>query len=174
MTTPTEREIFIKASRGHDILSKSIRAFRDYLKSDAPPTSPEYYRARNLLKEGRVFCEDVVREAKKLLGPVPAYAPREYGESRARTLEENRIVVGGRTPGDLLSQLSADAAIRDMMSEEEIETYLRDHFEAQSSGKRKLANIKVRMMLDRLFSLVEEGVAAQKAAQRKQQGLPPE
>jgi len=44
-----------------------------------------------------------------------------------------------------------DEFIRTMMSEAEIETYVRDHFETQRSGKRKLANIKVRMMLDKLF-----------------------
>ena len=30
------------------------------------------------------------------------------------------------------------------------------------------------MMIDRLYALLEQGLAAQKAAQRKQQGLPPE
>ena len=61
-----------------------------------------------------------------------------------------------------------------MMTEAEIAAYVRDHFEAQRQGKRKLANIKVRMMLDRLLGLVADGQTAQKAAQRKQQGLPPE
>jgi hypothetical protein len=174
MTPPTEREIFIKASRGHEILMKALEAFREYLKSETPPSSPEYYRARNLLKEGRVFREDVVSEAKKLLGPIPGYVAREYEELRKRTLEENRIIVLGEDPDALKSQLADDVAVRSMMSESEIEAYLRDHYETQRSGKRKLANIKVRMMLDKLSALAEQGLAAQKAAQRKQQGLPPE
>jgi hypothetical protein len=174
MTTPLEREIFIKASRGHEVLLKSLQAFREFLEREASANSPEYYRARNLLKEGRVFCADVVREAKKLLGPVPIYAPREYEELKARTLTENRIIVHGETLDDLKSQLAEDELLSTMMSESEIEAYLRNHFETQHSGKRKLANIKVRMMIDKLLALVEEGLAAQKAAQRKQQGLPPE
>jgi hypothetical protein len=174
MTTQTEREIFIKASRSQEILLKSIQAFRGYLKSEVPSTSPEYYWARNLLKEGRVFCEDVGREAKKLLAPVPVYAPREYGELRKRTLEENRIIVHGEDTDALKGQLAEDAFVRAMMSESEIEAYLRDHFETQHSGKRKLANIKVRMIIDKLRGLIEEGQSAQKAAQRKHQGLPPE
>lgn len=174
MTSPTEREIFIKASRSHEILMKSIQAFRDYLKNGTPLSSPEYYRARNLLKEGRVFCDDVVREAKKLLGPIPVYAPREYEESRARTLKENRIIVRGEDPDGLKSQLAEDAFISAMMSKSEIEAYFRDHYEAQRSGKRKLANIKVRMMIDKLYTLIEESLFANKAAQRKHQGLPPE
>jgi hypothetical protein len=174
MTTPSEREIFIKSSRGHEILLKSLQVFQEYMKSETPANSPDYYRARNLLKEGRVFCEDVLREAKKLLGPIPVYAPREYEALRQRTLEENRIIVQGEDPEAVKSQLAKDAAVRSMMSESEIEDYLRAHYETQRSGKRKIANIKVRMMLDKLFVLVEQGSAAQKAAQRKQQGLPPE
>jgi hypothetical protein len=174
MTTPTEREIFIKASRGHEVLLQSLQLFREFLKSETSANSPEYYRARNLLKEGRVFCADVVRQAKKLLGPIPVYAPREYVDMKAQTLEENRIIVHGETLEALKSQLTEDAFVRTMMSESEIEAYLRDHFETQHSGKRKLENIKVRMMIDKLLALAEEGLAAQKAAQRKQQGLPPE
>jgi hypothetical protein len=174
MPTPVEREIFIKASRGHEILLKALEAFRGYLMEDASVGSPEYYRARNLLKEGRTFCADVVREAKKLLGPVPVYAPREYEEMRRRTLEENRIIVRGEDPEAVKRQLAEDDLIRALMSEEEIEAYLRDHFETQSSGKRKLSNIKIRMLIDRLYALAEQGLEAQKAAQRKQQGLPPE
>jgi len=174
MTTPTEREIFIKSSRGHEILLKSLQVFQEYMKSETPADSPYYYRARNLLKEGRVFCEDVLREAKKLLGPVPIYAPREYEELRARTLEENRITVRGEDLDALRSQLAEDAFVRSMMSESEIDAYLHDHFETQRSGKRKLVNIKVRMMIDKLLALIGQGLAAQKAAQRKQQGLPQE
>ncbi len=174
MMTQTEREIFIKASRGHEILQKALEAFRQYLQNETPASSPEYYRARNLLKEGRVFCEDVLREAKKLLGPVPVYAPREYEEMRNKTLEENRVIVHGEDPEALKQQMVDDALVRAMMSESEIEAYLRDNFEIQRSGKRKLANIKVRMMIDKLYALVAQGQAAQKAAQRKQQGLPPE
>jgi len=174
MPTPIEREIFIKASRGFEILGKALEAFRDYLKDETPPGSPEYYRARNLLKEGRSFCADVVREAKKLLGPIPVYAPREYEEMRRRTLEENRITVRGEDPEALKTQLAEDPIVRTLMSEGEIEAYLREHFETQSSGKRKLTNIKIRMLIDKLYGLAEQGHEAQKVAQRKQQGLPPE
>ncbi len=174
MPTPIEREILIKASRGYEILRDALEVFREYLKAETPSSSPEYYRARNLLKEGHVFCQDVVKVAKKLLGPVPVYAPREYEDLRRRTLEENRVTVQGEDPDALRNQLSEDALLRSMMSESEIGDYLRDHFEAQRSGKRKLVNIKARMMIDKLYALLEQGLTAQKAAQRKQQGLPPE
>jgi hypothetical protein len=58
------------------------------------------------------------------------------------------------------------------MGPEEIEAYVGAHYEAQRSGKRKLANIKIRMALDKLAALVAEGQEFQQKAQRKQQGLP--
>jgi len=59
-----------------------------------------------------------------------------------------------------------------MMSAEEVEAYLEAYYDLQKSGKRKLANIKIRMILDKLALLVAEGQELQKTAQRKQQGLP--
>jgi hypothetical protein len=58
------------------------------------------------------------------------------------------------------------------MNAAEIEAYLKACFDKQKSGKRKLANIKMRMVLDKLASLLAEGQELQKKAQRKQQGLP--
>ena len=55
------------------------------------------------------------------------------------------------------------------MTEEEIGAYLQANFETQRSGKRKLANIKVRMMLDVLSDLIRRAEDLQKAAQRKHQ-----
>ena len=59
-----------------------------------------------------------------------------------------------------------------MMTSEEVEAYLKAYYDTQRSGKRKLANIKIRMVLDKLASLLAEGQELQKTAQRKQQGLP--
>ena len=172
LTSPTERDIYIKASRSQDLLSKSIQAFQGYLLDNVAAGDPIYYRARNLLKEGKIFFEETLKEAKKLLGPMPAYAAKEFEQWKARVLEENRIIVSGESPDDLKAALMNDEFIKTMMSETGIEAYVRDHFETQRSGKRKLANIKVRMMLDRLLSLVDQGQELQKAAQKKHQAHP--
>ena len=58
------------------------------------------------------------------------------------------------------------------MTAGEVEAYLAAHFDSQKSGKRKLANIKIRMVLDRLAGLAAQGTELQRTAQRKQQGLP--
>jgi hypothetical protein len=172
MTSPTERDIYIKASKSQDLLSKSIQAFQDYLQDNVAASDPIYYRARHFLKEGKAFFEETLKEAKKLLGQMPVYAAKEFEQWKAFFLEENRIVIHGDSPDELKAALMNDDFIRTMMSEAEIEAYVRDHFETQRSGKRKLANIKVRMMLDKLLSLAGQAQELQKAAQKKQQ-MPP-
>jgi len=172
MTSPTERNIYIKVSRSQELLSKSIQAYQGYLQDDVAAGDPIYYRARNFLKEGKFFFEESLKEAKKLLGPIPVYAAKEFEEWKASALEENRIIIHGESPDELKTALMNDEFIRTMMSEAEIEAYVRDHFETQRSGKRKLANIKVRIMLDKLLSLAGQGQELQKAAQKKHQAHP--
>jgi hypothetical protein len=169
MTSPTERNIYIKFSRSQELFSKSIQAYQGYLKDDVASGDPIYYRARHFLKEGRVFFEETLKEAKKLLGPMPIYAAKEFEQWKAKVLEENRIIIHGERPDELKTSLMNDEFIRTMMSEAEIEAYVKDHFDTQRSGKRKLANIKVRMLLDKLLSLAGQGQELQKAAQKKHQ-----
>jgi len=172
MQVQVEREIFIRASRSFALLSEAIQLFKGYLESTTSPQAPEYYRARNFLKEGKAFYDQTVQDAKKLLGPIPIYAAKDFETWRAQALLENKIVVKGQTAEDLRTELAGDEFLRTLMRPEEILAYLDAHFETQKSGKRKLANIKIRMALDKLAELVAEGQELQKTAQRKQQGLP--
>jgi len=172
MHVQVERDIYIRASRCFELLTDAIRTFRDYLEERIPAADPEYYRARNFLKEGKAFFDMTMGDAKKLLGPIPVYAPKDFEQLRARLLAENKIIVQGETVDDLMRELQADDFVKKLMTAAEVEAYLRAGFEAQKKGKRKLQNIKVRMCLDKLAALVAEGQELQKKAQLKQQGLP--
>jgi hypothetical protein len=172
MQVQIEREIFIRASRSYAVLNEAIQTFRGYLEPHVAANAPEYYRARNLLKEGKAFYDQTLQDAKKLLGPVPIYAAKDFETWRSQALVQNRIVVQGLTIEALLVELANDDLIKLMMSPDEVEAYVRAHFEKQRSGKRKLQNIKIRMALDRLGALAAEGQKLQATAQRKQQGLP--
>lgn len=172
MQVQVEREIFIRASRSHAVLTEAIKLFQDYLEPNTASQDPEYYRARNFLKEGKAFFDQTLQDAKKLLGPIPIYAAKDFEAWRTQALVENKIVVKGETAEALRAELLGDDFLKTVMRPEEIEAYLAARFEAQRSGKRKLANIKIRMVLDKLASLVTEGQELQKTAQRKQQGLP--
>ena len=172
MQVQIEREIYIRASRSHAILSEAIRIFRSYLEPQTAAASPDYYRARNLLKEGKAFYDQTLQDAKKLLGPIPIYAAKDFEMWRSQVLAENKIVVQGQTAEDLRTELLADDFLKTIMGPADIEAYVAARFETQRTGKRKLANIKMRMVLDRLAGIAAAGQELQKTAQRKQQGLP--
>ena len=172
MQIQIEREIHIRATRSFAVLSEAIQTFRGYLEPQVPASAPQYYRARNLLKEGKAFYDQTIQDAKKLLGPIPIYAAKDFEQWRSQALIENKIIVQGQTQADLRVELENDDLLKSIMRPGDVEQYLQTHFETQRSGKRKLANIKIRMALDRLAGLVAEGQELQKTAQRKQQGLP--
>ena len=78
MQVQIEREIYIRASRSHAVLSEAIQTFKGYLEQHVASSAPEYYRARNLLKEGKAFYDQTIQDAKKLLGPIPIYAAKDF------------------------------------------------------------------------------------------------
>jgi hypothetical protein len=172
MQVQVEREIYIRASRCYELLCQSILTFRDYIEDSTPTNDANYYRARNYLKEGKGFFDQTLQDAKKLLGPIPVYAAKDFEAWRSKALVDNKIVVQGKTLEDLTAELSGDDFVKTIMNAGGVEAYLQAHFEAQKTGKRKLANIKIRMTVDKLAGLLVEGRDLQKKAQRKQQGLP--
>jgi hypothetical protein len=172
MQVQLEREIFIRAGRSFAVLSEAIQAFQGYLGGSVASSAPEYYRARNLLKEGKAMYDQTMADAKKLLGPIPIYAAKDFEGWRAQALLDNKIVVRGQTLDELRAELVADEFVKTIMTPGEVEAYLAARFDSQKSGKRKIANIKIRMALDRLGGLAALGAELQRTAQRKQQGLP--
>jgi hypothetical protein len=124
MHVQVERDIYIRATRCFELLTNAIKTFRDYLEERIPANDPEYYRARNFLKEGKAFFDQTLGDAKKLLGPIPVYAPKDFEQLRSRLLVENKIVVQGQTLEDLRSELLSDELVKVLMSPAEIEDYL--------------------------------------------------
>jgi hypothetical protein len=172
MQVQIEREIYIRASRAFGVLSEAIRTFQAFLEPQVASSAPDYYKARNLFKEGKAYYDQTIQDAKKLHGPVPIYAAKDFEKWRAETLVQNKIVVQGQTQDALLQELLNDEFLKTIMGPSEIGAYLSSNFETQRSGKRKLENIKVRMVIDHLAGLVRVGQELQLKAQRKQQGLP--
>lgn len=172
MQVQIERDIYIRGARCFELLTKSIQTFKEYLGAKTPPNDPQYYRARNLFKEGKRFFDQTLGDAKKLLGPIPVYAPKDFEQVRSQLLVENKIVVQGRTLEELTAELQSDDFVKTIMTPSEITDYMLVHFAAQSSGKRKLQNIKIRMALDKLAALSAVCLELQKRAQLKEQGLP--
>jgi hypothetical protein len=160
-----ERDIFLHAGKSNELLKKAIRTFEAYLK--LPPKSQEYYQARSFLKQGQGALEETLQKSKQLLGPLSPYSPQEVEGQRAKLLAENKIIVMGLSMADLGRELTEDEFLGTIVSPDEIANYLKKHFVSQSSGKRKLANIKMRMIIDKLQLLAARGQELQTAAQKR-------
>jgi hypothetical protein len=162
MPQSTENLIYQKATKCWECVDKAILLFNDVLKEGSTKRLPDYYRARNLLRDAGGFYKDALKNAKRLLGPPPAYSSADYLKWRDQLLEEFQILAMSQEYENLRAELSADKFLQARMNEDVIERLLKKHFHTQQSGKRKLPNIKVRMILDRLEELMAEAIELNK------------
>ncbi len=157
-------QIYQKASKAYENLTQAIEILEGLTGPDSTLPPHDYYRARNLLREGEKSFKEALGNAKKLLGPLPGYVAEDYAVWRTQSLNERNVLAHGRDIDDLIQELSSDDLIGPWMSEDEIKAYLEENFENQQSGKRKLENIKVRMILDKLETLIARGKELNKLA----------
>ena len=169
MQQGTENLIYQKASKCWECVNKSVEMFDTLLKDEADFNKPDYNKARNLLREADGFLKDAFQNAKKLLGPTPVYISEDYQKWRDELLEEFHILALSQEYEELKAELFEDDFLRDWMDEKSIESLLKKHFQTQQSGKRKLSNIKVRIILDRLEELINHAKEMNKRAIQKQQ-----
>jgi hypothetical protein len=132
--------------------------------------SSDYNVARNLLQDAEGSLGDTLENAKKLLGPSPAYATEDDQKWRDELLEEFQILAMSQEYEALKAELFEDEFLRKWMDEQSIERFLKKHFQTQQSGKRKLSNIKVRIILERLEDLIDQ---AKEMNERATQNLHP-
>jgi hypothetical protein len=165
-----ERDLFIKSARSRETLLKSLETFRAYLKESVERESPLYYQARNFLKDGKTFYEEAVKEARKLLGPIPNYVPDVVKASKARLLAENKFVIESRELQDIESEIAADDFFSGWVSRHEIRENLSRYLNSQNQERRKTANVKIRMMLDILDDMLQQARKLEGEARLKHQG----
>jgi len=164
-----EINIHLKASKALECLTKSTKTFEELLKKDIAFNYPDYSLARNLLRDGEAFYDEMMKSAKKLLGPLPEDASDEYDKWRVDCLQEKNVLAKSKDFESLETEFLEDKLLRKWMTVEEIKMFLRDNFYSQKSGKRKLANIKVRMIIDKLKELLHQARDLQRETFKKQQ-----
>lgn len=126
------------------------------MKEEVSFSSAEYDQAVNILQEANSLYKETLKSAQKLLGPSSSYVTDEYKKWRDQLLDEFRILAVSQEFEDLRIELQKDEYLRGWMTEEEIAALLMKHFQTQQSGKRRLSNIKVRIILDHLDALLTE------------------
>ena len=168
MAAPTEKDVSQKTAKAIENLNSASKVLRDCETQALGPNASEYYRARNLLREARTLFQEALSEAKKLMGPIPDYAPPNLAELKKRRLESSGLAARGLTADELKAELRADPFLTGIMSADEIEAAIDRHFESQRSGKRQLANLKARIALDKLAAEIREADALDKACRQRQ------
>jgi hypothetical protein len=164
-----ENLLYFKAGLAFDSFKQALKAFEVYLASPGAGATPEYYKARNYLRDGDKFYEETFAEAKKLLGPLPPYASSEFEKWRGDFLSQHKILVESQEFDALKAELSQNGQLVRWIDSPDLERLLARDYEAQKTGKRKMANIKVRIMLDRLQELAGQAGGLKKRAQEKLQ-----
>jgi hypothetical protein len=160
----------VKLKSAYEALSQAVSLFKIYLKETTAPSASEYYRAKSLLREGKLFFEEVLKEARKLLGPLPPYATPDYVKWREETSRELKLALKDNVDYDEIKKvLQQDPTLPRLFSAEELDQYLQKYYEAQKKGNRKLENLKCRLAIAKLDDLIHEAEELYKQAQKKLQ-----
>jgi len=166
------KSILIKARKSRDELNEVICLFKEFLSLDRSRDLTKYYLARNLLQEGLKLLAETIQEAKKFLGPPPEYASVEINLAREQLLQVSRVILQSRSLEDAEVELRADEFLKLFVNADEISAYLQAAGKEPATGRRKLCNIKVRMIIDKLISLGNEAQEWQKRSREKIQANP--
>ncbi|MBN1273317.1 MAG: hypothetical protein JXB26_13700 [Candidatus Aminicenantes bacterium] len=161
-----DRLVYKKAEEAYDYLMNAIKSFEGMFGGISFPETSDYYRAKNLLKQGESSYEEVLKNARKYLGPVPDYASKDFEEWRKTLIAESQIIAKGMDLAALKQELAQDELMRKMMPIHEIEAFLGKHFNEQKIGKRKLPNIKARMIIMKLQDCLTRAKDLDKTAQK--------
>lgn len=170
ISTKTENLLYFKVSACFDSLDLALRAFEEFLKEQTAAALQVYYRARNHLRDAQRFYDEALYEAKRLLGPLPTYPAPEFEKWRTEFLSQHHIIVESHDFEAMRDELLKDGQLIQWMGQENIERLLAKDFEAQKTGKRKLANIKVRIVFDRLKEVLWTDEQLKQEAMEKLQG----
>lgn len=164
-----EIKIHLKASKALECLTKSTKIFGDLLQEKNNFNYPDYCLARNLLRDGEAFYDETMKSAKKLLGPLPEDASEEFDRWRTDSLWEKNMLAKSKDYESLESEFFKDEILKKWMTVEEMKKFLKENIHSQRVGKRKLVNIKVRMIIDKLKELLRQARDLQKEVFKKQQ-----
>ncbi|MGQ9470323.1 MAG: hypothetical protein ACUVR0_01355 [Candidatus Aminicenantales bacterium] len=110
----------------------------------------QYYRLRNQVREAKTYLEELTKEAHRLFGPAPVYAPPDFEEKRLHTLQKTRLIIETKEKEAILAELIQDEIIKRFFEPEEVSSYVERFYETQSQGKRKLANLKARLIIEKI------------------------
>jgi len=167
MSKTTENLLYIKAGSCFDLISLAQAAFAEFLQEPGTEALPKYYRARNYLRDAESAYNEAFREAKRLVGPLPPYSSPEFEKWRSEFVTQYSILAAGQDLDSLKDDLLKDGLISQHISPGDVDRLLAKNFETQRRGKRKLENLKVRILFDKLGELMSATQGLAREAREK-------
>ena len=134
----------------------AIKTFQKFLgdKTSSDPTA--YNQACKYFEESKSFHQEALKEISELMGAIPPDVSPGFKKWKESFLKETGILSEGKEYEELKSEFQSDEFLLGFLTPEEIATFFSKHYESQKTGKRKLSNIKARMVLDKISSLMHE------------------
>jgi len=163
----SENVLYFKAGNCFDFVGLAQASFVEFLKEPGSESLPKYYRARNYLRDAESAYNEAFKEAKRLVGPLPPYSSAEFEKWRSDFLAQYRIVTSGQDLEALKAELLKDGLFNQYLGPKDVERLLAKNYETQRTGNRKLANLKVRILFDKLGELMNATQALAKEAREK-------
>lgn len=138
-----------KVGRCLDLLQASLKDLSS-LSEAAKIEVNEYYRLRNQVREAKAIFEEVKKEARRLFGPPPPYATSDFEKLRQESLEKSRLIIKSQEKEKIAEEFFQDELISRYFQPDEVRLFIENQFESQRKGKRKLANFKARLLVERI------------------------
>ena len=156
MAENDENRSFLSMEKCAGALTHTIRILQEFLGDKTSSDPAAYYEAQKYLEESKNFYKEAFKEISELIGPLPADASPGFIKWKENFLKGTGIMTENREFGALKGELQNDGFLLRFLTSEEIEDLLVKHYESQQTGKRRLSNIKARIILDKILNLMDE------------------
>ena len=162
-----KNETFTKIEKCVRNLHLAIEAYQNFLSARTSSDTKSYYHAQNCFNEGKTIYQDSLNEISKIMGSIPTDASPAFRKWKVSFLEKMGILSQSTEFEALRSEIQCDEFLPKFLTAEEIEILLVKHFESQQAGKRKLSNIKARILFDKIQSLMDEAETLSRRSKEK-------
>ena len=158
---------FVNMEKCARTLKHAVQILQDFIGNKTSSDLTSYYEAQKSLEESKSLYNEAFKEVSELIGPLPAGASPGFIKWKENFLKGTGIIIENEEYGSLKIELRNDRFLLRFLAQEEIDELLRKHYESQQAGKRKLANIKARIILDKIINLMDEAETLEIKAKEK-------
>ena len=137
-------------------LNLAIKVFQEYLSDRTSPDPEKYYQAHKYLEESRSLYQEALNEISKITESLPLDASPGFIKWKESIRKGSGIMSESKEFEALKSELKNNEFLLRFLTPEEIDELFLKHYESQKTGKRKLTNIKARLIIDKIRNLMTE------------------